>query len=198
MKNSPIKIALTGGIGSGKSTIAKVLALYQLPVYDSDAMAKQMMKSDKQMIDDIVQLFGEEAYIHGELNRSYIAENVFGSVDKLKKLNRIVHSAVINHFFCWAEKQNTKAVVFESAIIFENNLEKYFDFTIAVVASKRLRVERVRRRSGLTIKAIENRIANQLSNRELETKADFVVANDDKRAVIPQVEQILCKLKIIN
>lgn len=109
MKNSPIKIALTGGIGSGKSTIAKLLALYQLPVYDSDAMAKQMMKSDKQMIDDIVQLFGEEAYIHGELNRSYIAENVFGSVDKLKKLNRIVHSAVINHFFLLGRKTKYKS-----------------------------------------------------------------------------------------
>lgn len=198
MKNSPIKIALTGGIGSGKSTITKLLTLYQLPVYDSDAMAKQMMNRDKKMIDDIVQLFGKEAYIHGELNRSYIAEKVFGSVDKLKKLNRIVHSAVINHFFRWAEKQNTGVVVFESAIIFENDLGNNFDFTIAVVAPQRLRVERVKRRSGLTIRAIESRIANQLSNRELKAKADFVVANDDKRAVIPQVEQILCKLKIMN
>lgn len=191
MKQIPIKIGLTGGIGSGKSTISKLLTLYELPLYDSDTNAKRLMETDSEIIARISLLFGEKSYIEGKLNRQLLAEQVFVSADKLHKLNNIVHSAVIDDFHRWVEDQNNKAVVFESAIIFENHLEEHFDTTIAVISPKRLRLERVKHRSGLSNKEILNRIANQASNRTLREKADFIIVNNEKSAVIPQIEFIL-------
>lgn len=191
MKQIPIKIGLTGGIGSGKSTISKLLTLYELPLYDSDTNAKRLMETDSEIIARISLLLGEKSYIEGKLNRQLLAEQVFVSADKLHKLNNIVHSAVIDDFHRWVEDQNNKAVVFESAIIFENHLEEHFDTTIAVISPKRLRLERVKHRSGLSNKEILNRIANQASNRTLREKADFIIVNNEKSAVIPQIEFIL-------
>lgn len=191
MKQIPIKIGLTGGIGSGKSTISKLLTLYELPLYDSDSNAKRLMETDSEIIARISLLFGEKSYIEGKLNRQLLAEQVFVSADKLHKLNNIVHSAVIDDFHRWVEDQNNKAVVFESAIIFENHLEEHFDTTIAVISPNSLRLERVKHRSGLSNKEILNRIANQASNRTLREKADFIIVNNEKSAVIPQIEFIL-------
>lgn len=191
MKQIPIKIGLTGGIGSGKSTISKLFTLYELPLYDSDSNAKRLMETDSEIIARISLLFGEKSYIEGKLNRQLLAEQVFVSADKLHKLNNIVHSAIIDDFHRWVEDQNNKAVVFESAIIFENHLEEHFDTTIAVISPKRLRLERVKHRSGLSNKEILNRIANQASNRTLREKADFIIVNNEKSAVIPQIEFIL-------
>ncbi len=191
MRKIPTKIGLTGGIGSGKSTISKLLALYELPLYDSDSNAKRLMETDSDIIARISLLFGDRSYTEGKLNRRFLAEQVFVSADKLRKLNDIVHSAVIDDFHRWAESQNNKAVIFESAIIFENHLESHFDTTIAVISPKKLRLERVKRRSGLSDKEILNRIANQASNHTLRAKADFVIVNNEKSAIIPQIELIL-------
>lgn len=191
MRKIPTKIGLTGGIGSGKSTISKLLALYELPLYDSDSNAKRLMETDRDIIARISLLFGDRSYTEGKLNRRFLAEQVFVSADKLRKLNDIVHSAVIDDFHRWAESQNNKAVIFESAIIFENHLESHFDTTIAVISPKKLRIERVKRRSGLSDKEILNRIANQASNHTLREKADFVIVNNEKSAIIPQIELIL-------
>lgn len=191
MRKIPTKIGLTGGIGSGKSTISKLLALYELPLYDSDSNAKRLMETDRDIIARISLLFGDRSYTEGKLNRRFLAEQVFVSADKLRKLNDIVHSAVIDDFHRWAESQNNKAVIFESAIIFENHLESHFDTTIAVISPKKLRIERIKRRSGLSDKEILNRIANQASNHTLREKADFVIVNNEKSAIIPQIELIL-------
>ncbi len=191
MRKIPTKIGLTGGIGSGKSTISKLLALYELPLYDSDSNAKRLMETDSDIIARISLLFGDRSYTEGKLNRRFLAEQVFVSADKLRKLNDIVHSAVIDDFHRWAESQNNKAVIFESAIIFENHLESHFDTTIAVISPKKLRIERIKRRSGLSDKEILNRIANQASNHTLREKADFVIVNNEKSAIIPQIELIL-------
>jgi len=120
-----------------------------------------------------------------------VAEEVFASSSKLLQINTIVHSAVIDDFSRWAELQAAHILVFESAIIFENGLEKYFDKIIAVVAPQKLRIERVKRRSGLSRKEILNRIKNQTSSKTLRQRADYVVINDDRTAIIPQVESIL-------
>ena len=186
-----IKIGLTGGIGSGKSMVSKLLTTYEIAVYDSDTRAKSLMETDDKIIHSITQIFGKEAYTDGKLNRRFVAEEVFASSSKLLQINSIVHSAVIDDFSQWAERQATDILVFESAIIFENGLEKYFDKIIAVVAPQKLRIERVKRRSGLSRKEILNRIKNQTSRKTLRQRADYVVINDDRTAIIPQVERIL-------
>lgn len=186
-----IKIGLTGGIGSGKSVVSKLLTTYEIAVYDSDTRAKSLMETDDKIIHSITQIFGKEAYTDGKLNRRFVAEEVFASSSKLLQINTIVHSAVIDDFSRWAERQATDILVFESAIIFENGLEKYFDKIIAVVAPQKLRIERVKRRSGLSRKEILNRIKNQTSSKTLRQRADYVVINDDQTAIIPQVERIL-------
>lgn len=186
-----IKIGLTGGIGSGKSMVSKLLTTYEIAVYDSDTRAKSLMETDDKIIHSITQIFGKEAYTDGKLNRRFVAEAVFASSSKLLQINTIVHSAVIDDFSRWAELQAAHILVFESAIIFENGLEKYFDKIIAVVAPQKLRIERVKRRSGLSRKEILNRIKNQTSRKTLRQRADYVVINDDQTAIIPQVERIL-------
>ena len=186
-----IKIGLTGGIGSGKSMVSKLLTTYEIAVYDSDTRAKSLMETDDKIIHSITQIFGKEAYIDGKLNRRFVAEEGFASSSKLLQINTIVHSAVIDDFSRWAEQQSTDILVFESAIIFENGLEKYFDKIIAVVAPQKLRIERVKRRSGLSRKEILNRIKNQTSSKTLRQRADYVIINDDRTAIIPQVESIL-------
>lgn len=186
-----IKIGLTGGIGSGKSMVSKLLTTYEIAVYDSDTRAKSLMENDDKIIHSITQIFGKEAYTDGKLNRRFVAEAVFASSSKLLQINTIVHSAVIDDFSRWAEQQSTDILVFESAIIFENGLEKYFDKIIAVVAPQKLRIERVKRRSGLSRKEILNRIKNQTSSKTLRQRADYVIINDDRTAIIPQVESIL-------
>jgi dephospho-coA kinase len=186
-----IKIGLTGGIGSGKSMVSKLLTTYEIAVYDSDTRAKSLMEIDDKIIHSITQIFGKEAYTDGKLNRRFVAEEVFASSSKLLQINTIVHSAVIDDFSRWAELQAADILVFESAIIFENGLEKYFDKIIAVVAPQKLRIERVKRRSGLSRKEILNRIKNQTSSKTLRQRADYVVINDDRTAIIPQVERIL-------
>lgn len=186
-----IKIGLTGGIGSGKSMVSKLLTTYEIAVYDSDTRAKSLMETDDKIIHSITQIFGKEAYTDGKLNRRFVAEAVFASSSKLLQINTIVHSAVIDDFSRWAELQAAHILVFESAIIFENGLEKYFDMIIAVVAPQKLRIERVKRRSGLSRKEILNRIKNQTSSKTLRQRADYVVINDDRTAIIPQVERIL-------
>ena len=186
-----IKIGLTGGIGSGKSMVSKLLTTYEIAVYDSDTRAKSLMETDDKIIHSITQIFGKEAYTDGKLNRRFVAEEVFASSSKLLQINSIVHSAVIDDFSRWAELQATDILVFESAIIFENGLEKYFDKIIAVVAPQKLRIERVKRRSGLARKEILNRIKNQTSSKTLRQRADYVIINDDRTAIIPQVERIL-------
>lgn len=186
-----IKIGLTGGIGSGKSVVSKLLTTYEIAVYDSDTRAKSLMETDDKIIHSITQIFGKEAYTDGKLNRRFVAEEVFASSSKLLQINTIVHSAVIDDFSRWAELQAADILVFESAIIFENGLEKYFDKIIAVVAPQKLRIERVKRRSGMSRKEILNRIKNQTSSKTLRQRADYVVINDDRTAIIPQVERIL-------
>lgn len=186
-----IKIGLTGGIGSGKSMVSKLLTTYEIAVYDSDTRAKSLMETDDKIIHSITQIFGKEAYTDGKLNRRFVAEEVFASSSKLLQINTIVHSAVIDDFSRWAELQAADILVFESAIIFENGLEKYFDKIISVVAPQKSRIERVKRRSGLSRKEILNRIKNQTSSKTLRQRADYVVINDDRTAIIPQVERIL-------
>ena len=125
------KIGITGGIGSGKSTVCRMLCEYGIAVYDSDSRAKQLMNESTELRQQLIEAFGEECYTDGELNRGYLASKVFGNAEALARLNAIVHPAVRADFRTWAEQQSGAYVILESAILFEAGFESEVDTTLA-------------------------------------------------------------------
>lgn len=194
------KVALTGGIGSGKSTVCRLFALLGIPVYNSDKRAKELMSEDETIRHAIVELLGEEAYEGKTPNKGYIALQVFNNSDKLAALNAIVHPAVMRDFEQWAtlHGKSVSYVMMESAIVFDAGLDKYFDKTITVSAPEKMRVKRVAKRDGTTVQQISARIAAQMSDAERESKADFTITNDEKSLVWEQVLAIDKSLHTLN
>jgi dephospho-CoA kinase len=184
------KIGLTGGIGSGKSTIAEIFKILNVPVYNSDERAKVLMNKNHQLIKEITQIFGTSIYQDGALNRAELGAIVFKNPELLKRLNAVVHPAVGNDFNEWCALQNTHYVIKEAAIIFETGIEKSLDGVIAVTAPETLRMQRVMQRPGMTEALIKDRMKNQFSSVELEKRANWVIKNDETELVIQQVLRI--------
>lgn len=186
-----IKLGLTGGLGCGKSTVAELLRVSGIPVYDSDREAKRLMNTSSDLRSKIIDLFGDKAYLDETLNRSFIAAQVFGNPHLLQSLNSIVHPAVRRDFEDWATRQSLHIVAVESAILFESGLSAHLTQVIVVTAPLELRVRRVMARDQLDLAQINQRIASQMDEQQRISKADFVIHNDEKCALIPQVEGIL-------
>lgn len=184
------KIGLTGGIGSGKSTIAEIFKVLNVPVYNSDERAKVLMNENPQLIEDIKKIFGNDIYQNGELNRAELGAIVFKNSELLNQLNAIVHPAVGRDFNAWSAVQNTQYVIKEAAIIFETGIEKTLDGVIAVIAPNELRIKRVLKRPGMTEALIKERINNQLPPEVLENRANWIIKNDESELVIQQVIKI--------
>ena len=173
-----MRVGVTGGIGSGKSTVCELFAQQGVAVYDCDSEAKRLMAEDEAVRSAIVEAFGEEAYAGGELNRQFLAEKVFGSEEQLSKLNAIVHPAVREDFACWCADHSSEAyVMMESAILFDAGFESEVDLTLAVLAPRELRVMRVCNRNGMTPEQVEQRIAHQMSDDELHARANYTMVN---------------------
>lgn len=186
-----MKVGLTGGIGSGKSTIAKVFSTLGIPIYNSDERAKELIQSNAQVKQSIVAEFGEEAYLNGEYNREFIAQQAFNNAEKLAKLNSIVHPAVRADFESWCETHTSSPyIIKEAAILFESGAYKGLDKTINVSASEQLRAERVAKRDASSIESVQQRMKNQLSDSERKELADFTIVNDDSQLVIPKVLEL--------
>ncbi|WP_238934831.1 dephospho-CoA kinase [Aurantibacter crassamenti] len=171
-------VGLTGGIGSGKTTVAKLFKALGVPVYNSDKEAKKLMNSSKELRKSIKDLFGKDAYKKKKLNRAFIAEQVFADKEMLKKLNAIVHPAVRNHFKSWVNEQDAPYVIQEAAIIFEQNNQDFYDKIVLVTAPKEIRIERVLQRDTHQNRAkIEQRMANQLPDSEKIRLSDYIIEN---------------------
>lgn len=192
-------VGLTGGIGSGKTTVASLFLELGVPVYNADQHAKRLMRTSKTVKQKIVQEFGRKAYLNGKLNRAFLAEVVFNNKIKLAAINSIVHPSVANSFKRWARKQNSDYVIQENAILFETNSYKKFNFTILVTAPLNERIRRVIDRDKMTKQQVLERIKNQLPDEEKVQKADFVIANLDlietKAQVLKIHKKILSNLK---
>jgi dephospho-CoA kinase len=182
-----LKIGITGGIGSGKSTVARVFETLGIPVYNADDAAKRLMQEDPEIKKLLISLFGETAFEQGKLNRSWISAQVFGNPEKVKALNAIVHPATIRDAQEWMNKQQTPYTLKEAALIFESGSEKELDYVIGVDAPQELRIQRVLERDHTTREAILQRMNNQLDESEKIKRCDFVIHNDDNQLVIPQV-----------
>lgn len=187
-------VGLTGGIGSGKSTVAEMFRDLDVPVYDSDLEAKQLMVTSMEMRQDILDLFGDEAYKGESLNRKYIADQVFKNTELLKKLNGIVHPAVRKHFLEWMEQQSAPYVIQETALIFENGVQDQYDATILVTAPLNVRLERVMKRDNTTEQAVMDRMKNQMDDNQKIDLAQFCIENVDLDTTREKVNQLHHKL----
>ena len=185
-----IIIGVTGGIGSGKTTIGQRFASFGVPVYIADDEAKTLMNRSKVIKRKLIALFGPLAYVDDKLNRPYLASQIFNDTSLLSKMNAIVHPKVGAHFRRWLKKQDAPYIIKEVAIIFENNLEHQYDYIISVVADKELRIERVIRRDNSSKERVESIMRNQLPDSYKIEKSDYVIYNNDLELAYFQVEEI--------
>lgn len=183
-----LHIGVTGGIGSGKTVVCKIFETLGYPVFYADDEAKKVMTDDASLIKEIKQHFGENAYFDdGSLNRKFLSDIVFHDTDKLNILNGLVHPATIRAYQEWAEEQQSSLIFKEAALLFESNSYKLSDFNILVTAPVSIRIHRVVKRDNVTEAIVKARMDKQMIDEEKEKLTDFIVVNDDKRAVIPQV-----------
>ena len=186
-----IKVGVTGGIGSGKTTVCKLFEKMDIPVYYADIEAKKLMNSDRQLKTKIKELLGKEAYYrNGRLNRKRVASIVFNDKEKLEKLNAIVHPAVEAHGKAWFGKQKTKYAIKEAALLVENGSYKRLDYLIVVTAPVEMRIKRVVRRDKSSYNDVKLRIENQLPEIQKKKVADFIIDNSGEVSLVSQVWRI--------
>ena len=197
-------LGCTGGIGSGKSFVSRIFANLGYPVYFSDDRAKMLYDTDSLLLEQIVELLGEDVLENGKLNRAVMAGKIFGNVELLRKVEALVHPAVLRDFENWKREicgnlalqgRLPAFVVFESAIILESPLVKgCADKVLHIKAPYELRIERVMKRDGATREQVEARIARQWSDQQRDVLADFVIFADSKRALLPQIAETIEKM----
>jgi len=185
-----LKVGLTGGIGSGKSTVAAIFETLGIPVYYADKEAKRLMNEDQGLIQSVKNLLGEESYINGILNREYIASVVFNEPKKLEQLNQLIHPLTITDSQNWLLQQSTPYAIKEAALIFESNSESHLDVIIGVTSPESLRIKRVMERDGIDETAVRQRMSRQMSEAEKIKRCDFVINNNESELITPQVIRI--------
>lgn len=187
-------VGLTGGIGCGKSTVARLIRIMGYPVYDSDARARFLQSEDTGIINEMAQLLGEDILDNGKLNRKRVAEMVFNHPDLLAQLNKIVHPRVKEDFDRWMNEQRAPLLFKESALLVETGAYRDCDALILVTAPEELRIQRVVQRDGVSESEVKSRMARQSSDEEKQAVSDFTIFNDDHQLIIPQVERTLAEL----
>jgi dephospho-CoA kinase len=185
-----LRIGLTGGIGSGKSTVAKVFEVLGIPVYYADEAAKRIMNEDEQLKQLIIQHFGDNTYKSNQLDRQYLASQVFDNKEKLELLNSLVHPATIRDGDHWMGKQTAPYAIKEAALIFESGTQDQLDYIIGVSAPAPLRILRAMKRDGSTRDQVLARMSKQIQEVIKIRLCDFVIYNDEIQAVIPQVTKL--------
>jgi dephospho-CoA kinase len=185
-----LKIGLTGGIGSGKTTVAKVFELLGVPVYYADNASKRLYHTDKDLIAALKKHFGEDVYTGGQLERAKLAAIVFNDPEKLDLLNKLVHPLTIKDAAAWMQSQTSAYVIKEAALLFESGSAGNLDYIIGVYAPGAIRIKRVMDRDHTSISDIKKRMAMQINESVKMKLCDFVIVNDEQQMVIPQVLKI--------
>jgi dephospho-CoA kinase len=181
------KVGLTGGIGSGKSTVAKIFEVLGIPVYYADDATKKIMITDEELKASLIKNFGEQTYQNGLLNRSYLASVVFPDKEKLELLNSLTHPVTIRDANRWIEKQTSAYIIKEAALLFESGANEYLDHIVGVFAPEELRVQRTMARDNITREEVLQRMNRQMDEESKMKLCDSVVINDEQQLVIPQV-----------
>jgi dephospho-CoA kinase len=182
-----LRIGITGGLGSGKSTVCHIFRFLGVPVYEADQAARRLMQEDINLRQSVQDVFGAESYVNGAPNRPYLAKLVFGNPEKLQALNQLVHPAVFRDFEEWCAAQQAPYALKEAAIIFESGSQRQLHGVVAVLAPTELRIQRAMLRDGAERKAVESRMAHQLPQEILTQKSQHLIFNDGKHPLIPQV-----------
>lgn len=185
-----VKIGLTGGIGSGKTTVAKIFELLGVPVYYADDAARRIMNEDEELKAAIQNQFGVGSYKNGELDRDYLAKKVFNDSSQLEILNSLVHPATLRDADKWTQQQQTPYTIKEAALIFESGAAEKLDYIIGVSAPMELRIKRTMERNNISYDEVVKRISNQLDEKIKLKLCDFIVQNDERQLLIPQVIEI--------
>jgi len=188
-------VGLTGGIGSGKTTIANLFATeFAIPIYIADTKAKELIAQDTHLQQEIKALLGEEAFVEGKYNTAFVASIVFSTPEKLQALNQLIHPYVQQDFERWREEQHSPYVIKESAILFESRSYKDCDYIITVTAPLEERIRRVMLRDKIDRKTVEKRIKNQWNDENRIKLSTFVVDNRDFGRNLDKIQTIHCKI----
>jgi dephospho-CoA kinase len=185
-----LKVGVTGGIGSGKSTVCAIFKCLEVPVFNADETGRRLLSEDSDVIGQVQHIFGKEVLVGGKPDRQKIAEIVFTDPEKLAQLNVVIHPAVRKSFNDWADKQTSLYVIDEAAILFETGIYKQLDFTVLVTAPEQLRIQRVMQRDGMDEASVRSRMKNQWSDEDKRKTASFVIINDDINPLLPRVMEI--------
>ena len=185
-----IKLGVTGGIGSGKTSVCNVFGILGIPVFSADEEAKKVMEVDTGIIMRLNAIAGHNIYTSGTLNRAELARLIFNNRTMLEKVNSIVHPAVFSRFNEWAKKQSAPYIIMEAAILFESGGWKMVDRIITVTAPVEERIERVMRRSAITKEEVLERMKNQTSDSEKIKRSDYVIDNSENAMIIPAILNI--------
>jgi dephospho-CoA kinase len=193
--NMTLKIGLTGGIGSGKTTVAKIFELLHVPVYYADAASKRLYRTDAGLRQKLKEHFGDDIYNHNELNRARLAAIVFNDAEKLALLNSLVHPPTIKDAQEWMDRQTTPYIIKEAALLFESGSSEGLDYVIGVYAPQHIRLLRTMDRDRTSRGEVLSRMNHQIDEGIKMKLCDFVVTNDEQELVIPQVMELDGKLK---
>ena len=193
--NRPFSVGVTGGIGSGKTLVTQLFSILKVPIYNADDRARELMNN--QLVHLITSTFGSDSYVDGKINRTYLATKVFSNKKELEKLNAIVHPAVALDFKNWLQEYlKAKYIIKEAALLVETGSYKQLDKLIVVTSPRQLRIDRIKLRDSFrSEKEIENIISNQTSDAEKIKLADFLITNNEKKLLIPQVLEIDKKIR---
>ncbi len=200
-RSKQLWVGITGGIGSGKSTVCKVFSILGIPIYYADDRAKWLMANDALLKSEIVRHFGDQSFLpDGTINRTFLAEKIFTNPQNVKKINSIVHPVVGRDFFKWAEIQTSPYVIKEAALLFETGSAEQLDFVIQVSSPVKIRLARVLMRDPhRTEEQINTIIDQQMPDEQKNELADFVIKNTENKLIIPQILGIhekLCNKKL--
>jgi len=193
--HKPLIVGITGGIGSGKTTLSKLLRAEGYSVYDSDLEARRLQNEHSIMRKKIIDIFGKEIYDEHGLNRSALGKIIFGKPELMTKLNTIVHPLVMDDFENWINNRLPKKMLFiESAILFESGFNRLVDKVVVVTASERVRIERVMKRDGVTVDHVKARMLHQISEEEKIKRADYVIHTDDGDPLLEKTKVMVVEM----
>jgi len=190
------RLGVTGGIGSGKSTVCKTFNVLGIPVFSADEEGRIITDSDPELRDSLNELIGEDMFASGQLDREKLASLIFNDSELLSRVNMLVHPRVLNKYNDWCSRQTSDYIIFEAAILFEAGAEQKVDMTLAVTAPLEERVKRVMERNKMSREQVMERVNNQISDDEIIRRSDFHINNADNEMIIPRVLDI--HQKILN